>query len=69
MYGRRGRRNSDDSGLGCLVLIIIAMIAMPLTGLYLALNKESDETTKGIGWILVIIGSIFWIYVAAKGGS
>ena len=65
MSGRRGRGGSDDGGIGCLVIVVLAVIAMPLVGLYLALSNRSDDGTKAIGWVMVVIGCIFWIYIAA----
>ena len=34
---------SNDSGMGCLVMLVLAVIAMPLVGLYLAFAGESSE--------------------------
>ena len=34
---------SNDSGMGCLAILILAVIAMPLVGLYLAFAGESSE--------------------------
>lgn len=63
-YG--GRR--DDDGIGCLVLLILAVLAMPLAGLYLILKKAGDDGTKAVGWILLIVGAIIWIYLLVKAG-
>ena len=59
------RGGSDDSGMGCLVMIILGMIAMPLVGLYM-LFKDGDDGQKAIGAILTIVGIIIWI-AAAQG--
>ena len=66
MSGRRGRRDSDDGAIGCLAVFMLALIAMPLVGLYLALSKNTDDDAKAVGWVMVIIGCAFWIYVAVK---
>ena len=34
---------SNDGGMGCLVILVLAVIAMPLVGLYLAFAGESSE--------------------------
>ena len=65
--GRRG--GGGDSGGNCLILLILALIAMPLVGLYLIIKSDGDEGTKVIGWILLVIGIIFWIYIAMQTGT
>lgn len=62
-HHRRG--GSDDSGMGCLVMVILGMVAMPLVGLYMMFKGE-DDGQKTIGVILTIVGIIIWI-VAAQG--
>ena len=65
-YHHRHRRGgSDDSGMGCLVMILLGMVAMPLVGFYM-LFKGEDDGQKAIGAILTIIGIIMWI-AAAQG--
>ena len=71
--GRNGRppyygSRRDDDGIGCLVLLILAVLAMPLAGLYLILKKAGDDGTKAVGWILLIVGAIIWIYLLVKAG-
>ena len=51
--------------MGCLVMVILALVAMPLVGLYM-LFKGNDDSQKAIGAILTIVGIIIWI-VAAQG--
>ena len=62
-HHRRG--GSDDSGLGCLVMIILGMLAMPLVGIYMLISGK-DDGQKLIGAILAIVGIIIWI-AAAQG--
>lgn len=62
-HHRRG--GSDDSGLGCLVMIILGMLAMPLVGIYMLISGK-DDGQKVIGAILTIVGIIIWI-AAAQG--
>ena len=65
-----GRRDGGgDSGGNCLVLLILALIAMPFVGLYLILKKDGDEGTKVIGWILLVLGIILWVYLAMQSGK
>lgn len=60
-----GRRGSDDSAIGCLVMVVIAMIAMPIVGLYMLFTAE-DTDKKTLGVILLIVGIILWA-VGAQG--
>ena len=54
----RGRRKKDDSTLGCVIYAILALIAMPIVGVFLIGSKEP---TKNIwGWVLLIVGLIIW---------
>lgn len=50
---------NDDSGMGCFVILILAVIAMPLVGLYLAFAGESSEQ-KMLGVALLIVGIIVY---------
>ena len=60
------RSNNSSSGGGCLVAVIMAVIAMPLLGLYLAFAGESDDQ-KVIGVALLIVGIIVWIKLGMAG--
>lgn len=65
-YHHHHRRGGfDDSGLGCLVMIILGMLAMPLVGIYMLISGK-DDGKKAIGAILTIVGIIIWI-AAAQG--
>ena len=59
-YHGDGQGGSDDSGMGCLVMIILGLIAMPLVGLYMMISGQ-DSSQKTIGTILLIVGIIIWI--------
>lgn len=50
---------SNDGGMGCLVILVLAVIAMPLVGLYLAFAGESSEQ-KMLGVALLIVGIIVY---------
>lgn len=65
-----GRRDGGgDSGGNCLTLLILAMVAMPLVGLYLILKSDGEEGTKVLGWILLVLGTIIWLYIATHSGK
>ncbi|MDD3186158.1 MAG: hypothetical protein PHT76_12740 [Anaerostipes sp.] len=53
-------RKKDDGMMGCLAIVFIGIVAMPLVGVYM-LVKGNDEQ-KGIGLVLTIIGLILWIF-------
>ena len=50
---------SNDGGMVCLVMMVLAVIAMPLVGLYLAFAGESTEQ-KILGVVLLIVGIIVY---------
>lgn len=67
--GRRSRKDGDDCTTSCIVYFILGIIAMPFLGLYLIAKKDADDGTKVLGWVLLIVGIIFWAVVAAHGRS
>ncbi len=67
--GRRGGRSGDDDPGNCLIMIILALVLMPLAGLYLIIRRDGDEGTKVVGWVLLVVGAIIWIYIAANYGK
>ena len=50
---------NNDGGIGCLAVMVLGVIAMPLVGLYLAVAGESKEQ-KIIGVALLIVGIIVY---------
>lgn len=55
------KNNSDDNnGLGCALLLVAIVFAMPLVGIYLIV-KGSDED-KSVGIALLILGIVLWGY-------
>lgn len=57
-------RDSKSSGdLGCLPLVILSIVAMPLVGLYFICSDYTDM--KIPGWIMLIVGIILWIWAAS----
>lgn len=56
------KNNSDDNnGLGCTLLLVAIVFAMPLVGIYLIV-KGSDED-KSVGIALLILGIVLWGYI------
>lgn len=52
----------NDSGSGCIVMMILAVLAMRLVGLYLAFAGERQEQ-KFLGVALLIVGIIVYAKV------
>lgn len=60
------KNNSNDfPGLGCLVTILLAIIAMPIVGLYLVFAGKGNDT-KLIGMVMLVIGVILWISMSGS---
>ena len=56
---------SNDSGIGCALVLMLAVFAMPLVGLYLAVAGEESEQ-KMLGVVLLIVGIIVWIKIGVS---
>lgn len=56
---------SNDSGIGCALVLMLAVFAMPLVGLYLAVTGKEDEQ-RILGVVLLIVGIIVWIKIGAS---
>lgn len=57
----RYRRNGEAGTLGCLVQLLLLLVAMPFVGLYLLINPHS--MSKGLGLLLTVFGVAIWIIV------
>lgn len=55
----RYRRNGEAETLGCLVQLLLLLVAMPFAGLYLLINPNS--MSKGLGLLLTVFGVAIWI--------
>ena len=51
--------SSNDSGMGCLIILIIAVFAMPVVGIYLICTGKSKEQ-KLLGIALFIVSIIVY---------
>lgn len=52
------RARGDDTGMGCLAFVFLAVFFMPIVGIYMIFSGNDDE--KGIGIALTIVGIIVW---------
>jgi len=50
--------------MGCLVMVLLGLFALPFVGLYLVSRGNEDD--KVLGTILMIVGTIIWIMIAAQ---
>lgn len=57
----RYRRNGEAETLGCLVQLLLLLVAMPFVGLYLLINPNS--MSKGLGLLLTVFGVAICIIV------
>ena len=56
------KNNSDDNnGLGCALLLVAIVFAMPLVGIYLIVKGSDDY--KGVWIALLILGIVVWVYI------
>mgnify|MGYP003289917185 CR=1 FL=1 len=56
------KKNNSDSGIGCAMVLMLAVFAMPLVGLYLAVTGKENEQ-RILGLALLIVGIIVWIKI------
>ena len=70
MFGNRKNQGGFlfDTGEGCLVWLLIGIVAMPILGLYLAGRKNSDAGTRVLGWILFVVGMLIWVFMELRHG-
>ena len=57
----RYRRKGEAETLGCLVQLLLLLVAMPFVGLYLLINPHS--MSKVLGLLLTVFGVAIWIIV------
>ena len=54
------RRNENSGLIGTLIIGLIILFILPVTGLRLLVNENSDDGDKLLGIILIIVGVIIW---------
>lgn len=64
MYRRRRDDDGDTAFWGCLIILLLFVIALPFCGLFLLLFSKDDMEAKFYGTFLLVLGIAFWIYVA-----
>lgn len=53
---RRYRRSNDD--MGWIAWALLAVVALPIVGIYMLLNGKEHQ--KALGIVLIIVGIILW---------
>lgn len=54
------RRKTNDEPIGLVIVILLALIAMPIVGVYLITRKETFK--RILGWFLFLVGIVFWLF-------
>ena len=57
-------RKGSSSADGAIAMLLLAIIAMPIVGLYLVASKNTSDEDKIVGWILLIISIVIFIWMA-----
>ena len=55
-----GKRKNNSDGTTALAMILLGIIAMPIVGI--SLMKSENDTDKGVGLILTIVGIVIWLF-------
>ena len=58
----RRRSNADGDVMGCLAYVLLGIFLMPIVGLALVCGESPDR--KPLGWVLLIVGTVLWIWLA-----
>lgn len=56
------KNNRNDSGMGCLIPLITAVLAMPVVGVFLICAGDSEEK-KYLGTALLIVSIILYLKI------
>lgn len=62
MRRRFGRGRGRLDGSGYIALILMAIVALPIIGIYKIATGNEDD--KAVGTVLLIVGIIIWIIMA-----
>ena len=55
------KNKSSGSVDTMLAMVIIAIIAMPIFGIYLYVHPDSKEEDKTVGTIMIVLGILIWL--------
>ena len=55
------KNKSTGSFESVFAMIIFAIIAMPIFGIYLCTQPASKEEDKTIGVIMIVLGALIWL--------
>lgn len=51
-----------QNGITILMILVLAAVAMPVLGFYLATRKGGSLFTKTIGYLAIALGILLWVY-------
>lgn len=60
----RRPKSANSDGVGCLAFALLVIFLMPFVGLFMVCGKDLEK--KGLGWVLLIVGTILWIWLACR---
>lgn len=63
-HHHRHHHHGGDSGIGCIVMLVLGFIALPVVGLVMMCSGDEDQ--KALGLVILIVGIILWIMVGAN---
>lgn len=50
---------NNDGELGCIIMLMMCVVAMPVVGIYMA-SKSEGQGEKVLGMALTVVGIIVW---------
>ena len=59
------RRRNSDSATSALAIVLLAIFALPLVGLYLMSKQNGSH--KMLGLVLTVVGFAIWVWIALAG--
>ena len=57
------RHRGTDNALSLVIWLLLIIFLLPLAGLYFLIRK--DPSQRGLGWALLIIGILLWVFLGA----
>ena len=60
-HHRHCRHHGDDSGMGCLVMLLLGLAVMPFVGIYWAVAGDTEDK-RAIGVGIIIFCVIAWFF-------
>ena len=52
----------QDSGIGCLLMALVGIFALPIVGMFLLFKEHPDD--KALGAVLMVVGIVIWVIIS-----